>query len=134
MEATVSSRNGQRAASGPAGPRLATSLTSPPAARKAGGPPTCSAHALRRAEGAFLRAEQLLPDLGPILRLELAADMPMNPSNKYYNSGWRRDTAGLPGGFLMDSSVHFIAALRTLARAAGARGAGVRRGAARAGG
>lgn len=58
----------------------------------------------------------------------------MNPSNKYYNSGWRRDTAGLPGGFLMDSSVHFIAALRTLARAAGARGAGVRRGAARAGG
>jgi predicted dehydrogenase len=45
--------------------------------------------------------------------------MPMDAGNKYFGSAWRRDAAGCPGSFLMDSSVHFIAALRMLAAAAG---------------
>lgn len=39
----------------------------------------------------------------------------MDERNKYYGSQWRRDATGNPGGFLVDSSVHFIAALRLLA-------------------
>ena len=38
---------------------------------------------------------------------------------RYYGSDWRRDTAGLPGGFMAEGGVHFVAALRLLARGAG---------------
>ena len=48
--------------------------------------------------------------------------MPMNVANKYFNSAWRRDDAHCPGGFMMESSVHFLAALRMLAAAGGAQG------------
>ncbi len=40
-------------------------------------------------------------------------------AHRYYNSDWRRDTAGCPGGMIMESSVHFTAALRMLAAAGG---------------
>ena len=46
--------------------------------------------------------------------------MPMDESNRYFASPWRRDAAGCPGTFIMDSSVHFAAALRCVAAAAGA--------------
>ena len=46
--------------------------------------------------------------------------MPMTVANKYYNSTWRRNDAHCPGGFMMESSVHFLAALRMLAAAGGA--------------
>ncbi|GIL68589.1 hypothetical protein Vafri_21836 [Volvox africanus] len=42
---------------------------------------------------------------------------------RYFGSAWRRDTSGCPGGFFMDSSMHFVAALRMLAAAAGLGGA-----------
>jgi predicted dehydrogenase len=44
----------------------------------------------------------------------------MNLQNKYFNSDWRRNDEHCPGGFMMESSVHFIAALRMLAAAGGA--------------
>ena len=53
------------------------------------------------------------------LQIDLVADMPMNSKNKYFPSQWRRDAVACPGGFVMDSCVHHIAALRTLGRAAG---------------
>ena len=43
----------------------------------------------------------------------------MNASNRYHGSAWRRDARGCPGCFLMDSSVHFAAALRSVGAAAG---------------
>ena len=61
--------------------------------------------------------------LGTMLSMTPAlqvCDMPMNGKNKYYNSTWRRNDAHCPGGFMMESSVHFLAALRMLAAAGGA--------------
>ena len=51
--------------------------------------------------------------------ISLVGNMPMNSSNRYHGSRWRRDPEGCPGCFLMDSSVHFVAALRAVAAAAG---------------
>ncbi len=49
-------------------------------------------------------------------------DMPMSPANKYFTSEWRRDLAGFPGGYVTDSGVHYIAAMRTIAKTAGVLG------------
>lgn len=49
--------------------------------------------------------------MGPALLVSLDAKMPMNAANRYHGSAWRRTC---PGGFLMDSSVHFLAALRAV--------------------
>ncbi|MEW5305983.1 MAG: hypothetical protein WDW36_008489 [Sanguina aurantia] len=73
-----------------------------------------------RFEGVFLAARELVASLGAVVKLDLVADLPMDARNKYFSSGWRRDTAGCPGGFLMDSAVHSIAALRLVAGACGA--------------
>jgi hypothetical protein len=54
-----------------------------------------------------------------VIKLDLVADLPMDARNRYFGSAWRRDTGLCPGGFFMDSSVHFTAALRHLAAAAG---------------
>jgi predicted dehydrogenase len=59
--------------------------------------------------------------LRSVIKIDLVANMPMDGANRYHGSAWRRDTAGCPGGFLMDSSVHFIAALRSVAGRGGAR-------------
>lgn len=72
-----------------------------------------------RFEGVFLAARRVVNLLGPPIKLDLVADLPMDENNKYFSSAWRRDLGACPGGFLMESSVHFIAALRLLAAAAG---------------
>ncbi|EFJ42235.1 hypothetical protein VOLCADRAFT_119466 [Volvox carteri f. nagariensis] len=72
-----------------------------------------------RYESVFVAASRRVSELGKIIKLDLIADLPMDERNRYYGSTWRRDTGGCPGGFFMDSSVHFVAALRLLARAAG---------------
>ncbi|KAL3140220.1 hypothetical protein ABBQ38_004496 [Trebouxia sp. C0009 RCD-2024] len=72
-----------------------------------------------RSEQGFRKASQLMPQLGTVIKIDLVADMPMNSSNKYFPSQWRRDAVACPGGFVMDSCVHHIAALRMLGRAAG---------------
>lgn len=36
-------------------------------------------------------------------------------AHRYYQSSWRRDTQQVPGGFLLDSAVHHMAALRLVA-------------------
>jgi len=73
-----------------------------------------------RYEGAFREACALAPSLlGTLIKLDLLVDLPMDSRNKYYGSQWRRDTAACPGGMLMESSVHFIAALRMLAHSLG---------------
>ena len=55
-----------------------------------------------------------------VTTLSLVGNMPMNAANRYHGSAWRRDARGCPGCFLMDSSVHFVAALRSVAGASGA--------------
>lgn len=72
-----------------------------------------------RFEDVFKEACRLIPDCGSIIKLDLVAEMPMDPNNKYFHTAWRKDTQGCPGGMVMESSVHFIAALRMLAAAAG---------------
>ena len=69
---------------------------------------------------AALAAAASPPAIGLAIKADLAANMPMNAANRYHGSVWRRDTAGCPGGFLMDSSVHFLAALRAAVGPAGA--------------
>ncbi|KAG2444564.1 hypothetical protein HXX76_001309 [Chlamydomonas incerta] len=75
-----------------------------------------------RWEAVFLAAAARVSSgvLGAVIKLDLVADLPMDGRNRYYGSAWRRDTAQCPGGFFTDSSVHFVAALRMLAAAAGA--------------
>ncbi|GLC46186.1 hypothetical protein PLESTB_001199000 [Pleodorina starrii] len=72
-----------------------------------------------RYEAVFVAACQRVSELGKIIKLDLIADLPMDERNRYFGSSWRRDTSGCPGGFFMDSSVHFVAALRMMAAAAG---------------
>ena len=54
-----------------------------------------------------------------VTTVSLVGNMPMNASNRYHGSAWRRDAQGCPGCFLMDSSVHFLAAMRSVGGAAG---------------
>ena len=67
-----------------------------------------------RFEEAFLYAESVVKSgrLGDILKCVLNVDHLMNSNNVYFASKWRKDKATFPGGFLLDSSVHFMAALR----------------------
>ncbi|CAD7698257.1 unnamed protein product [Ostreobium quekettii] len=72
-----------------------------------------------RFEEVFLQARDICKNLGKIVKLDLVADMAMNEENKYFRSDWRRDAEGCPGGFMMESSVHFIGALRLVAQGCG---------------
>lgn len=81
-----------------------------------------------RSEPGVLAAATAAATVGDVTGISLVANMPMNEANRYFSSAWRRDAAGCPGVFLMDSSVHFVAALRSVAAAAGA-GEAVRAGA-----
>jgi predicted dehydrogenase len=74
-----------------------------------------------RFENVFETQAALIPRIGNVVKMDLLADMPMAAGNKYFSSSWRRDTSLCPGGFLMDSSVHFSAAMRMLAESAGAK-------------
>lgn len=69
-----------------------------------------------RSEFVFRRVKELVDSLGHVFKIDLVADFPIKAANKYYNSAWRRDC---PGGFVTDTAVHYIAAARTLAHAAG---------------
>ena len=106
----------------PAAPDVATAIAA--MRRHAALPPPRPLWAIAenyRSERVFRDAAAALARgaLGDVIKLDLAADMPMNAANKYFGSTWRRDAAKCPGAFLMDSSVHFVAALRMLASAAG---------------
>ena len=106
----------------PAAPDVATAVAA--LQRHAALPPPRALWAIAenyRSERVFRNAAAVLAGgaLGDIVKLDLAADMPMNAANKYFGSTWRRDAAACPGAFLMDSSVHFVAALRALAAVAG---------------
>ena len=82
----------------------------------------CLAENYRSEPGVLAAAAAAAPaSLGPAVLVSLVANMPMDAGNRYHGSAWRRDTATCPGGFLMDSTVHFLAALRA---ATGAGGAG----------
>lgn len=72
-----------------------------------------------RFENVFWIAKEKCESLGKIIKLDLVADMAMNEKNKYFSSGWRRDTEGNPFGFLMESAVHYIAGLRVVAEGCG---------------
>lgn len=68
-----------------------------------------------RYEPTFLKARELI-DAGAIgrpLSVSLARHIPFMPTNKYYDSGWRRG-GDFPGGLLLDGGIHHIAALRLL--------------------
>ena len=43
----------------------------------------------------------------------------MDEGNRYFPSEWRRDPDACPGCFLMDSAVHYLAAVRAVAAGAG---------------
>ncbi|KAL4449467.1 hypothetical protein ABPG77_007111 [Micractinium sp. CCAP 211/92] len=70
---------------------------------------------------AFLRLRQAIAagELGTVVRLDMSADLALAPGNKYYESAWRRDSASMPGAYLTEGGVHFVAALRLAAGAAG---------------
>ena len=78
-----------------------------------------------RSEPGVLAAAAAASELSPpsassgVTTISLVGNMPMDRSNRYHGSRWRRDAAGCPGCFLMDSSVHFVAALRSVGGAAG---------------
>lgn len=67
-----------------------------------------------RFEEAFLYAESVVKSgkLGDVLKCVLNVDHLMNNKNVYFASKWRKDKSTFPGGFLLDSSVHFMAGLR----------------------
>lgn len=66
-----------------------------------------------RYEEAFVKAGQLVADgaIGKPLLANLTMRIPINPDNKYFHTEWRRNPQ-FPGGWLMDSGVHWIAGIR----------------------
>ena len=101
---------------------IAAAAAAAPAAR------LCIAENYRSEPGVLAAATAAATAIGAPTTITLTAAMPMDESNRYFRSEWRRDPVGCPGSYLTDSSVHFIAALRSLAAAAGA-GEAVRAGA-----
>jgi len=97
--------------------RAHAALSAGPGGRR----PVCAIAENYRSERAFREAAAAVRAgaVGDVIKLDLVADMPMSAGNKYFGSAWRRDAAACPGCFLMDSSVHFVAALRALVAAAG---------------
>ena len=88
----------------------------------------CIAENYRSEPGVIATAAAAATAIGAPTAITLTAAMPMDESNRYFGSEWRRDAVGYPGTFLMDSSCHWFAALRSLAAAVGA-GEAVRAGA-----
>lgn len=64
-----------------------------------------------RYENAFRRAAELVTELGAVYTAHWALNIPLVPSNKYYQTEWRR-SGTFPGGFLLDGGVHHVAVLR----------------------
>lgn len=66
-----------------------------------------------RYEPAFARAAEVLPEIGRLTVWHWALHNNLTPSNKYYQTDWRR-SGTFPGGFLLDGGVHQVAALRQI--------------------
>jgi predicted dehydrogenase len=66
-----------------------------------------------RYETAFRTAGDVIRrgEIGQPIQFNWATSAMVNPQNKYYHTGWRRDNS-FPGGFLLDGGVHNIAAMR----------------------
>ena len=69
-----------------------------------------------RYEEAFERAAALVREgvIGRLHSVHFVHFVTMRPGNKYYASAWRR-SGMFQGGFLLDSGVHFVAAIRMIA-------------------
>ncbi len=68
-----------------------------------------------RYESAYVQAAQRVRDgaIGDPITATWTLHTGMSPENKYYNTPWRR-TGRIPGGFVLDSGVHQVAALRLI--------------------
>jgi predicted dehydrogenase len=68
-----------------------------------------------RYEAAPLRAAEIVQsgEIGQPLVCHWALHNDMSPSNRYYHTPWRRESA-FPGGYLLDGGVHHIAGLRLI--------------------
>jgi predicted dehydrogenase len=68
-----------------------------------------------RYEDAFRKAAEFIRSglIGTPLTCHWAVYTPITANSKYYHTLWRRDSSS-PGGFVMDSGVHHLAALRLL--------------------
>ncbi len=68
-----------------------------------------------RYESAFQRAAELIAEgaIGNPITVSWLLNNPVNESNKYYHTAWRR-SGDFPGGFLLDGGVHHVAVLRLL--------------------
>ncbi len=68
-----------------------------------------------RYEESFLRVAEMIRTglIGTPLTCHWAIYTPITAKNKYYHTLWRRDSS-FPGGFILDSGVHHIAALRMM--------------------
>lgn len=64
-----------------------------------------------RFEVGLMQAARLVKEVGDIMAVEMIAEAPMNSSNPYFGSEWRRN---FQGGFTVDVGVHFIAGLRMM--------------------
>ncbi|EFJ28788.1 hypothetical protein SELMODRAFT_92921 [Selaginella moellendorffii] len=62
-----------------------------------------------RFEPGLIEAARLVKSIGDMMSFEVIVELPMNSSNPYYSSAWRRD-----GGFVLDGGVHFVAGLRLI--------------------
>ncbi|KAJ3017589.1 hypothetical protein HKX48_003454 [Thoreauomyces humboldtii] len=68
-----------------------------------------------RAEGATRHAARLVRDAGRVRTFSLQCSVDVQPDNAYVGTGWRvGDKQNLPGGFLMDGGVHWVALLRAV--------------------
>lgn len=66
-----------------------------------------------RLEGAVLRVREAVKELGGVLSIEISAHNVMKKGSKYA-FGWRVDGNGGQFGQMMDSGVHYIAAMRLI--------------------
>ena len=68
-----------------------------------------------RYEAAFVHAAKLVKEeaIGRPVVATWAARVPIRPGHRYHGTDWRR-TGVVPGGFLQDGGVHYVAALRSI--------------------
>lgn len=80
-----------------------------------------------RYESAHRTAAEIVQngEIGQPVTCHYALHLPVTPSNKYWQTEWRRNWE-IPGGWLVDGGVHHIAALRTIVGEVGAVQAQVR--------
>lgn len=66
-----------------------------------------------RYEAALVRAAELVQTgaIGRPVMADWSAGVPIRPGHRYHATAWRREGA-VPGGFLIDAGVHYVAALR----------------------